>query len=535
MTRSDEALAHLLGAFAGRPVALQRPPDLAPGAPAVLRRDALLLAPPPPGMDADAWAHAAVLHAAAHLRHSPPGRPVGRRKTMSLALASTIEDARVERLAGRRYPGLLRALRAAGPPPPDAAASLADRLAQLHAVLRDPSLPATDFWLAKARRLFEDIAAGPGVADAAAFDPLVTALVRDLGQMRQRMNIHGEAPASPYGDDHSYLWNYGRAAEDEALELRTAAPPPADAGGPPPPADAPAAGDWTRLPAETFDYPEWHARIGQLRRDWCTVFEHRLPPLPAGVPVRERRAGRGRLDRSRRLRNQWEGEDFDLDAAIEQRLDLRLGCTPARGAHVSPGRSREAAAILLLIDLSASVADAAGNGLRVLDLVAEAAAALVAAATAAGERVAVHGFCSDGRSRVDYLELAAFGTTDAAAVADRVRSAGARHSTRLGAALRHAASRLREETAPRRHIVVLGDAQPSDIDVFDDLHLPEDAAVAVRCARRDRLGVACLAFAVDGDDRIPVGIFGRGATVTADDPATLSFALARLRRKLAFG
>ena len=68
-----------------------------------------------------------------------------------------------------------------------------------------------------------------------------------------------------------------------------------------------------------------------------------------------------------------------------------------------------------------------------------------------------------------------------------------RHSTRLGAVIRHATRRLLED----RHdgscqLVLISDVQPHDIDVHDPQYLVDDARRAVQQALRQGVQVACI-------------------------------------------
>src|SRR6218665_3145850 len=75
---------------------------LAPLARAVLATKRLVL---PEGRGARPR-RARVAHAAAHLRHSAPARPARPLGPLGIALASAIEDARVEQLLCRDFPGV---------------------------------------------------------------------------------------------------------------------------------------------------------------------------------------------------------------------------------------------------------------------------------------------------------------------------------------------------------------------------------------------------------------------------------------------
>ena len=70
-----------------------------------------------------------------------------------------------------------------------------------------------------------------------------------------------------------------------------------------------------------------------------------------------------------------------------------------------------------------------------------------------------------------------------------------RWSTRLGAAIRHGTRSLLEHTASRaRHLVLITDGEPHDIDVFEPHYLAEDARQAVREARRSGVRVFCFSL-----------------------------------------
>ncbi len=75
-------------------------------------------------------------------------------------------------------------------------------------------------------------------------------------------------------------------------------------------------------------------------------------------------------------------------------------------------------------------------------------------------------------------------------------------------------------------LLVLSDGAPSDIDVFDDRHLVEDAARAVIEARRQGIRCFCLSLnhASEADVR---RIFGHGGYRIVTDPEHLAGVLAR--------
>ncbi|MDI3490766.1 MAG: nitric oxide reductase NorD protein [Thauera sp.] len=536
------ALGHVMHAFGiddGDVQALERPPQDGPAPRPVLHGATLLLpeAPPAWALPADELHLAATLHAIGHLRHSPRRQAAGKRKPMSLALAGAIEDVRVDRLLMRRHPGvgrLFRRLLRGQPELPQV--GFEALVARLQRVLLDPQADDDNAWVRKGRALFE--AQAGQLDEAEAFREVVSVLANDLGQLRVRMNLQSYAPPLPWHDDNSHLWAHGADAEQAETPLRR--PPPQGEPQPAPPQAPEEAPEPAPLPElARHDYPEWHYRLERARDNWCTVIERAVPPAsfsaptpPARAPLRLARSRR--LDRSQRIRRQWEGDELDLDAATEVFIDRRLGLAPDPRLFRRNGRGVPRTSLLLLLDLSASTADLQPCGRSVLDLEREAASLLMDALRDHEDRLEVAGFDSDGRHVVNYLRLLDFGQPVPADAALVLGAAQPGLSTRLGAALRHATARLAKETSAQRTLLVLSDGAPSDIDVLDARHLVEDAARAVMEARRK--GVRCFCLSLDRASEADVRrIFGHGGYRIVDEPARLAAALARSYAELAGG
>jgi hypothetical protein len=535
---AQASLSWLLCGLSGRAAAvepLRRPALDGPPSRPVLAPTHLLVPDSYTVLDgADRWAlyRAAVAHAAAHLRYSPAAQPVLSLKPMGLAVVSAIEDARVERLLAADYPGVRRWFLPFVPPPPDPAdlgfAALIRRMSRL---LMDASLRDDNHWVNKASALFETQAAD--LRDAAAFRRLASVLANDLGQMRVRFNPQQYAVPVPYRDDNAYLWDYGEASDPPpglALGAQGAAPARRDAA-PAEGEDRPDAVPDTEL--GRYCYPEWDYKLGRSRPDWCTVIEKlpgwngAAPGVPAGRPQRLALPRSRRLSRARRLRRQWEGDDIDLNAAIEVLIDLRLELAPDARFFMRPGSQPCACSTLVLLDLSASANDPAPEaGTTVLDLEKQAAMLLARAVSDEGDRIAVHGFCSDTRAAVSYYRLLETGDPAAAASFERIGAAQARYSTRLGAALRHAGALALRAAGERRAIIVVTDGEPSDVDAHDPRYLVDDAREAVLELRSRGLRVHCVALDARAEPELRA-MFGFRDYRIVTNPAALPAALVR--------
>jgi hypothetical protein len=535
LSHAQAALSWILSGLSGRNITVQsrrqtqlNAPELRP----VLTPTHLLLPDSYTLLDgADRFGlfRAAVAHAVAHLLHSRPARDAAALKPMGIAVVSSIEDARVERLLWRELPGTRHWFRAfAAPAPEGGDLGFTALITRMDRALLDPSCQDDNYWVQKARTLFEETERNAGLDDYDAFRRIASILANDLGQMRVRFNPQQFAVPFPYRDDHSYLWDYGEPqtppSEPTELDARRLDLPSAQTRSEP-------TSEGAEVELGRFAVAEWDSAVSVLRPEWCTVIEKRpawrLPARPVGPPSdgalrRLSRPWSRRMNRARRLRRQWEGDDIDLNAAIEVLIDRRLDLAPDARLFMRPGRARARTSVLVLLDLSESANDRVGGTMRsILDVEKEAALLLAASIDPESERFAVHGFSSDTRSRVQYLRLLDFGMAhdDPVALA-RIRTVQASLSTRMGAALRRATEHLAAEPGEQKAIFVVTDGAPSDVDVPEAGYLIEDARVAVQEARRRGVDVLCVGMDPDGGDYVR-RIFGWRNYRIVDDPHTL--------------
>jgi Mg-chelatase subunit ChlD len=444
---------------------------------------------------------AAAAHALAHLLFSPRHRPAGNRAPLLIAVMSLIEDARAEKLMAQRYPGLhglwgrfhvaTRANSGLG------FAAIAARLAR---ALHDPGYRDDNYWINKGRELFE--AELTRLDDVAAFDRVGKILGNDLGQMRMPFDPERYQVVPDYRDDNTLLWDFSedRPFSDdqeilahEAVQIE------------PNRMDAMPVTRSSQIPVEERSgkqYPEWDYQIEALREDWTTVVDIERGDRGVGtkgaVPklarTRRRLEGSARIpDRSTRLRRLHEGDELDLNAAVDNVIHRRSNVHPDPRIFQRHGRRRRDAAVLLLLDLSASTNDfVPGSFTSVLEAEKRAAVLVAQSLDFSHDRVALHGFASDGRKEVSYVHIKDFDEPFDACQMGCLQNQTSRLSTRMGAALRHAAACLVREHADKKVILLLTDGEPSDVDVSDKLYLVEDARHAVSMAALQGVRIFCV-------------------------------------------
>jgi nitric oxide reductase activation protein len=199
--------------------------------------------------------------------------------------------------------------------------------------------------------------------------------------------------------------------------------------------------------------------------------------------------------------------------AIRSLIDLRAGSQPdprINMSHTTDGRS---IAVTLLLDLSQSLNEKArGSEQTVLQLSQEAASMLAWAIEQLGDPFAIAGFHSNTRHDVRYLHLKGFGERWGDDVKARLAAMQAGYSTRMGAAMRHAAHTLGTQQADKKLLLVLTDGQPSDIDAHDERLLIEDAHQAVQELDNQGIFTYCINLDAAADAYVS-DIFGRQYTV----------------------
>jgi hypothetical protein len=266
-------------------------------------------------------------------------------------------------------------------------------------------------------------------------------------------------------------------------------------------------------------YPEWDVHRRRYRHDWCTVVE--VEPKPedlARIAMPETHALRRPLAHLgmelERRRRQPQGDDIDIDAAVEARVESLAGSPTDEATYVESQRHRRDLAVLILLDVSGSSGKASATGATVHEHQRAAAAALTTALHDLGDRVALYAFRSQGRSAVHVVPVKRFGDDLDMHVLSRLGGLVPGAYTRLGAAIRHGASILeRDGGTSRRLLVVVSDGFAYDHG-YEGRYGEADARRALAEARRRGMGCLCLSIGADTDVHALRRVFGTAAHAT---------------------
>jgi len=270
---------------------------------------------------------------------------------------------------------------------------------------------------------------------------------------------------------------------------------------------------WGKEPiSEPFHYQEWDYQIQLHRPDWVTLYERRQPkadPEMIDDIITEYKPVAHRIKQIidlltpegvQRVRNMEDGDEIDLNAAIDAMVAIRMGEQPNPRITMRNVIKNRDLAVVLLLDLSESTNEAVqGSEKTILQLTREAASLVSTAINGIGDPFAIHGFASDGRHDVQYFRFKDFNQHFDDEVKSRLAGMQGGLSTRMGAAMRHAAQHLLKQPERRKLLLLVTDGEPADIDERDPQHLRHDTKKAVEELYTKGVMSYCLTLDANAD------------------------------------
>jgi nitric oxide reductase activation protein len=392
---------------------------------------------------------------------------------------------------------------------PETQSCLRHRLAMLSRALLDTDHGYTEPLLLDFLQRFHTTLADGDASTSSIADIALSYVARSRRQSDQFAKLHFVDTVIEYRDDNRHMWTFIEAGdEEEAVDQERKVVQNLEVLGLPP-----------------RHYPEWDYQSQTYRPDWVSVYEA-LHPRGDAADIDVLLAKHGALakhlkrlldllkpqDRTR-IRFQEEGSELDLDVALRSLIDFKSGHTPDSRINMSHKTAGRDIAVLLLLDLSESLRERIpGSEQTILELSQEAVSLLAWAIDRLGDPLAIAGFHSNTRHDVRYHHIKGFSEPWGDEPKSRLAAMEAGYSTRMGAALRHAAHYLGAQKADKKLLLILTDGQPSDVDSPDERALIEDARIAVRELDRQAIFPYCISLDARADDYV-ADIFGQRYSV----------------------
>ena len=513
-------------------------------------------------VDATQLYRAACAHAAAHVVFTRQAISAESLNPWQMAMVALAEDARVEALAVARFPGMRPLWAQLHTTPATQQATAGDWLARMARAWIDPTYEDNHPWIAQGRALmaeamprllaqphdnseswamgvqlahsYRELTQGPAFAprtdgqaavyrddnryfwafDGYDFERSVAAGYEPPQQVRKQVNLMefvNELEVEGAGDDAQEVWVLGTELfpyEDLGVSFNESE------------------GREPVLPP--VHYGEWDHMIQLERPAWATVQERRPKAGDAAVIdgiLTEHRRLIGRMkyildamqpQGVQRIRKLEDGDDIDLNAALASVIEMRMGRQPDPRIMMRSVRKTRDISVLVLLDLSQSTNDkVAGQDHTVLDLTRSACALLADAIQKVGDPFAIHGFCSDGRHDVNYWRFKDFDQPYDDLAKARLAGMEGQLSTRMGAAIRHAAAALKAQRSSKKLLLVITDGEPADVDVRDPQYLRHDTKKAVEEAGRNGVMTYCMSLDPRADQYVR-RIFGERNYLVVD-------------------
>ena len=348
--------------------------------------------------------------------------------------------------------------------------------------------------------------------------PLTPEQLRDLIERGVDLQI-----TSAHGDETPSLGLYitnllGKLAGDAAEDLKRALA-----------SDDPSRAVRAWLAAQrgtrAFFYDEWDYGISDYRRRWCRLTEQEISGDGGACFSRIVASSRDVIDSVRRefrmmrpeqfrkVRGMQHGDDFDLNALVDAQADRRRRKTPSERLYMARLREERDVATLFLVDMSASTdeplalrpgASEGGPPRRVVDVTKETLVIMASVLDDIGDAYAVYGFSGHGRANVELYPVKSFAERLGTEVKSRFGGVEPKRSTRMGAALRHAATKMSRVNAKARHLILLSDGFPQDYDYGEDrtsnVYGLRDTTVALQELEAQGVHTFCITVDPSGHD-----------------------------------
>jgi len=293
-----------------------------------------------------------------------------------------------------------------------------------------------------------------------------------------------------------------------------------------------------------FRYDEWDCDIGDYRRRWCSVRETTIRPGSARfaenvlkvhsalIAAVRREFQMFKPERLKKERKQTDGDDFDIDAAIESFLEVRAG-TPEIGGRVYTrcNKIQRDISAAFLVDMSGSTAG------WIMDTQKKALIVMCEALEAIGDRYAIYGFSGATREGVEFHIVKDFEEKYGQTVKGRIGSMESISQNRDGAAIRHAAHKLERSESKTKLLVVISDGRPLDMvpgpgePLYQGQYSVQDTRMALKEVKAKGIRPFCITVDRKASDYIST-MYAEVNYVIIDDVSKLPEKMPAIYRRL---
>jgi nitric oxide reductase activation protein len=314
----------------------------------------------------------------------------------------------------------------------------------------------------------------------------------------------------------------------------------------------------------TYLYDEWDYRMSDYRPRWCLLREKEMAegdPTYFTTTLDSYAALAAQIRRQfelmvpqglHKVKKQQDGDELELDAVIEAVVDRRSGTTPSEKVYMRRNKVERDVAVVFLMDMSASTAEAIdesrrladewdapddpleymfwlrsrrGEGVRrsykrIVDLEKESLVLLIQALETIGDTYGIYGFSGYGRENVDFFVIKDIQEALSDKVKRRIDKMAPLQATRMGPAIRHAVTKLEKLEARTKFLILISDGRPQDRgysrEGVEKEYAIHDTKEALTEARLKGITPFCLTVDKEGHDYLRAMCQDMGYEVLAD-------------------
>lgn len=285
---------------------------------------------------------------------------------------------------------------------------------------------------------------------------------------------------------------------------------------------------------DTFLYHEWGLDIGEYRPNWVRVRERALvgessefygetmSKYSGLITCIRREFQMLRPEGLMRLHEQYDGNEIDLDAAVQYFIDKRLRLSPSERNYIRTEKRARDIAVAFLIDVSGS------TGGATLACEKEALIVMSEALEELGDAFAIYGFSGYGREQALFYTVKEFEELYDDQVQRKISMLASERSTRIAPAIRHTTAKLQRREEKTKLLILLSDGKPLDIDYYGDYAI-EDTRMALREAQRYGIKSFCITVDREAAEYLP-RMYANSRWVVIDEVAKLPEKITRIYR-----
>lgn len=301
-----------------------------------------------------------------------------------------------------------------------------------------------------------------------------------------------------------------------------------------------------------FSYDEWDRELNDYRVGWSRVIEKKVRQGDRNFVELARSRYRGVISSIRhqfqlmkpenltRINREIDGEDYDLNALVEYVVDKRADGQPSENIYTKRLRKQRDVAVSLLLDQSSSTARTITRnplqpythpGRRIIEIEKEGLVLMSEALEAVGDVYSINGFTSEGRRNVKFYVVKDFSEKYSEDIERRIGGITFQNNTRMGAAIRHAAAKLKRQESRTKLLIILTDGRPYDHDYGDARYAREDVREALTEAKMQGITPFCITIDRESESELK-DLYGDVGYTIIDDVLSLPERMPNIYRRL---